>query len=145
MKLYVHVTENFSEARLNLRRAEETSNLESDDEIEVGVSRKRKIKRPCILGESDSEGNHHYSCSTSALPSVPAYPSLGSFDKSCADNVSVRSTSSCTGSSQHQIYESVIIENSIGEKEISDGERVVVSSTPLEVPGNTIAVCLSGK
>lgn len=48
-----NLSETFSEARLKLRRAEETSNLDSDEE--PNRRRKRKVRTVFLPGESESD------------------------------------------------------------------------------------------
>ncbi|KAF5271421.1 hypothetical protein FQR65_LT17617 [Abscondita terminalis] len=51
----LHKYETYSQARLNLKRAEETSNLDTDEELPN--ERKRKRKTPLLPGESEDDDN----------------------------------------------------------------------------------------
>ncbi|CAH2083611.1 unnamed protein product [Euphydryas editha] len=62
--------ETYNEARLNLKKAEETSNLDSDDEV---IKRKRKTKRVYSPDDSDSPDDYPTTKMKRTQPSV-TYP-----------------------------------------------------------------------
>ncbi|XP_049768382.1 uncharacterized protein LOC126106189 [Schistocerca cancellata] len=89
----------YNDAREHLRKAEETSNLESEEEI--GAKRKRKAKDIMLPGEESSDEDYmpKKKCKTNRV-TVHPYPSLDSFSASF-------SSSPSTGMEVHEMWSSI--------------------------------------
>ncbi|XP_049763694.1 uncharacterized protein LOC126092234 isoform X1 [Schistocerca cancellata] len=89
----------YNDAREHLRKAEETSNLESEEEI--GVKRKRKAKDITLPGEESSDEDYmpKKKCKTNRV-TVHPYPSLDSFTASF-------SSSPSTGMEAREMWSSI--------------------------------------
>lgn len=93
-KLFYHFTATYSEARENLKRAEETSDLDSDrDKTEKRRRKKKEILLPGEQESSDDETHHKKrSFPTNNRSHSHPYPSLDSF--SCSTRLGQSSSSS---------------------------------------------------
>jgi hypothetical protein len=101
VKFQIFFSEKYSEARMKLKDAELTSNLESDDEM-VGRTRKRKINtrlqypgEESVLSDSESDTSQP-TRKVKALQSAPVpqnpYPKFKSTVEKCLKNTAIQQT-----------------------------------------------------